>query len=195
MQLIDKLKIVLFQPTSFFAHLKKEQGVKAAFTYFAVFSFIGILLAFLVAPISAPWQVSLAKLFGKQIITPTLGRRILSSLLNFIIGLGLSFVGAALLHIWIKLCGGRAPYAKTYQLSIYSTTPSYIFGWIPVLGLFSVIYNLVLLIIGTQQVHSLSKKRVLLMYLIPFVILLVLLLVIVGLGFYIVSVLGSLPIA
>ncbi len=185
MDFINKLKIVLFQPTSFFAHLKKEQGVKTAFLYFLVVSFIGIFFAFLISPFYTPFITSLANLLGNKVAVPTFSQRVVASFFNFLFGLGLSFVGAALLHLWILIFGGRAPYSKTYQLSVYSSTPTFLLGWIPVLGLFSVIYNLVLLIIGTQQIHGLSKKKVLLMYLIPFALLLVFLLLLMGLVLYI----------
>src|SRR3989344_169730 len=195
MRFIDKVKIVLFQPTSFFSHLKKEQGVKTAFKYFAVISFIGTVLGLIISPIYTPFFTFLMKLFGDQIAMPTFGQQIVTNLINFILGLGISFVCAGILHIWIKIFGGRVPYAKTYQLFTYSSTPGYLLGWIPVLGLFSVIYNLVLLIIGTQQVHGLSKKKVLLMYLIPLALFLILLAVLAIVGFYIFSKLSSLPVA
>ena len=136
MRFIDKVKIVLFQPTSFFSHLKKEQGVKTAFKYFAVISFIGTVLGLIISPIYTPFFTFLTKLFGDQIAMPTFGQQIIANLINFILGLGISFVCAGILHLWIKIFGGRVPYAKTYQLFTYSSTPGYLLGFVNVFDSF-----------------------------------------------------------
>ena len=82
-----------------------------------------------------------------------------------------SFIGAALLHAWIYIFGGRENYSKTYQLAVYASTPSLAFGWIPVVGAFAWIYNIVLLIMGTQHIHHIPRKKAILMYVIPVVLL------------------------
>ncbi len=96
---------------------------------------------------------------------------ILFSVLGYGAMLLLSFVFAGLLHGWILLFGGKEKYAKTYQLYIYSSTPGYVFGWIPFIGYFALIYDLILLIIGTQKVHKISPMKSILMYVIPAVLL------------------------
>jgi len=177
MDLIEKIKLVLFQPTKFFENLKKEKGIKESFDYFATLSafslVMGVIVSYFFQPVIDAWIYGL---FGLPFTpTPMTVWDILAfPLLGYLLGLIFSFAWAGILHAWILLFGGKEDYAKTYQLSIYSATPGLILAWIPFVAFFASIYELVLLIIGTQKIHGIGKTKAILMYVIPAIILILL---------------------
>ena len=180
MDLLTKIKKVLAEPSAFFSHLHKEHGVKDAFRYLVVLALFLMLLSFLIALVFKPtlpswWSGILGEQAAQQLkntmleeTTPaTLFGRAAMGYVGALVG---SFVIAALLHVWILIFGGKASYAKTYQLAVYARTPSFVFGWIPYIGGLASIYSFVLLILGTQHLYHFSRRRTIVMYLIPAVI-------------------------
>lgn len=189
MEIITKIKDILTAPHEFFQRMKKEKGLKKAFVYFAILSLFSTVLGFLFSLLMLPvYQNILASI---SLNIPTLqytsGWVMLNQALSYIIGLLASFVIAGLLHVWILIFGGKARYEKTYQLYAYSSTPSFLFGWIPILGLIALIYWLVLLIIGTIQVHKINKTKAVLMYVIPIGLFFVFLILFWGMAVYFMS--------
>jgi hypothetical protein len=172
MAMIDKIKDILVKPLFFFEKIQEEKGVKKAFLYFMVLAFFSTLLAYLVSLVMPVYSAGvLEKLFGVTIPESALkSPTLILTGFYYILSLGISFLVAGLLHVWILIFGGKADYTKSYQLFVYSNTPSYLFGWIPFLGFFAKIYSLILLILGTEKMHDISRKRAILMYVIPMVI-------------------------
>lgn len=95
----------------------------------------------------------------------------------YFLALILSFVISGIIHIWIKIFGGKENYSKTYQIFTYSKTPGLIFSWIPILGYITWIYEIALLTIGTHKVHGIRRTKAILMYVIPLIIALVIILI------------------
>ncbi|MCH7965636.1 MAG: hypothetical protein IH852_17065 [Bacteroidetes bacterium] len=60
-----------------------------------------------------------------------IGQLVGFGLLGYIVGLLIPFATAGILYVWLLLWGGEADYVKTYQLYIYATTPTLVFGWLP----------------------------------------------------------------
>ncbi len=181
--LLLRVKRILLEPGRFFETLKKETGVKKAFFYLLVMGLWSSILGLLV---SLVWKVNpydfILKMAGlPSVVPPTNMELILFSVLGYGAMLLLNFVVAGILHGWILLFGGKERYAKTYQLYIYSGTPGFVLGWVPFIGFFTLIYDLILLIIGTQKVHGISKTKSILMYVVP-IVLLILFFVIIGVG-------------
>jgi hypothetical protein len=165
---IMKVKSVLTDPKGFFQKLKKEKGVGDAFIFLALLSVIGLVGGIIVNILLPPPTIEGLE----ELATPlSAGAIVLASVIGYFLGLALSFVGAGILHIWIMIWGGKAPYTKTYQLAVYSGTPSMLFGWIPFIGMFAGIYALILLILGTPKTHNISMKKSLWMYLVPVAVL------------------------
>jgi hypothetical protein len=170
MPLIEKIKSVLLHPTKFFESLKKEKGVKTAFRYYLILSFISFILGTIITFTFNKYIYSFwSRIYGWPFPIPplTLETIVLSPFIWYLVGLGLSFIAAGILHVWILIFGGKEEYSKTYQLWAYSLTPGFVFGWIPFLGFFAFIYDLFLLILGTQKLHGISKNLAILMYVIP----------------------------
>ena len=92
-------------------------------------------------------------------------------ILAYILGVLVNFVIAAILYVWLLIFGGNKGYNKSYQLYIYSYTPSTLLNWIPFLSFFTWIYSFVLLVIGTKKIYNFSTARAILIYLIPLILL------------------------
>ncbi|MBT4539658.1 hypothetical protein HOI26_00490 [Candidatus Woesearchaeota archaeon] len=188
MNVLEVIKLSFTNPTKLFEQVgkSKKNNIGFSFGYFALLSFVNATLGALV---SLLFFSAFSSFFNSLGVLPGVGLQSFGygfqALIGFVLGLGLSFVSAGLLHLWILIFGGKAGYAKTYEMGAYAGTPALLFGWIPFLGLIGKIWSLVLLIIATQRVHKIEKMKSILMYVIPFVVLFILgiILVVVALVF------------
>ena len=169
MKILPKIRDVLIAPQKFFQRIQKEKGFKKAFVYFAILSLFAIVLGYIFGLLMVPIYQQILASFSLDfpMMQYTSGWVVLNTILGYLIGLLASFIVAGLLHAWILIFGGKAEYDKTYQLYVYSRTPQFLFGWIPVLGFIAYIYGLVILIMGTMKMHKISKTKSILMYVIP----------------------------
>ena len=169
MEIVNKIITILTKPRWFFSHLK-EKGVGQAFGMFAILQAIPSILATLIGVWMSDYTSALlSQLLGIPIqqIQFTAMMFISSIISSYIFGLAFSFVIAGLLYFWISIFGGTANYTKTYQLYVYSKVPHLLLAWIPGIGILAWFYSLALLIIGTSEVHKISQKKAVLIYLIP----------------------------
>lgn len=190
MAIFSKIKSVLFEPTKFFTNLKKEKGFKDAFTYFLVLSFVSTVLGIITQIAFQKYYIGFVKSmysWAYPIPQQTTASIVLSMSIWFIFGLFLSFIIAGILHVWILIFGGKEDYSKTYQLSVYSRTPSLVFAWIPFIAILAWIYNLFLLILGTQKVHGISRNRAILMYVIPLILFAILMIIFMAVVLYVIG--------
>jgi len=164
MHIIDTIAKLFSKPRDFFKGIRKEKTIKDAFFINLIFGlfYCVILMIFLFL------MVSFFRMFtpaGKN----TFPMYILFILVAvwFVLVIIFNFIWAGILHVWILIFGGKKGYKQTYQLSIYSSIPTYLLGWFPLIGLFASVYSVYLLIIGTQEVHGISKMKSILMYVIP----------------------------
>ena len=178
MDILNKVKSILFEPKKFFTKLQKEKGIRDVFKYLAIVALFSVILTFIMSLIFSPVQTSfIEQLTGQEISTEDSTPTYIDAIINYLGTLLLSFVIVGILHLWLKLFRGKAKYEKTYQLYIYGTTPTFLFSWIPFIGGFAWIYDLILLIIGTSIIYKLSRTKSILVYLIPLIILIMLLLI------------------
>jgi hypothetical protein len=186
--IIYKVKDVLVSPHYFFRGVKREKGITSALTYFVLLSLVGIILSwisytYLIIPLLKNYTTG--SVFGIYINEMLARPTLLSFVSGFIATIAFSFVIAGIIHLWCLLFGGTGNYGQSYKLYAYSATPKLLFGWIPIVGWLSGIYSLVLLIIGTQRLHMISRTRAIMMYVIPYAILVMLGIVIVLMVFVI----------
>ncbi|MDP2750098.1 MAG: Yip1 family protein [Nanoarchaeota archaeon] len=182
MAIITKIEKILFEPNVFFKELHKEKGIKTAYIYFAALFLLCSFLAVVVGFFFSKYYIALmSAVFGIKI--PFAERSILQSLvvliINYLFGLVTIFVGTGLIYLWCLIFGGKANYVKTFQMCVYSKTPVFVFGWVPVIGLFAWFYELGLLIIGTREIHKISKSKSILMYAIPVALFMLFILIII----------------
>ncbi len=85
-----------------------------------------------------------------------------------------TFVGTGILHLFVKLYGGNGTYGGTYKAMIYSSTPTILFGFIPILNILFSIWTFILVIFGVSINHKISKLRSFLASITPAIIILIL---------------------
>ncbi|MBI1968830.1 YIP1 family protein [Candidatus Woesearchaeota archaeon] len=176
MDIFHVIKRVVTEPTAFFRNVGKgKEQLGFAFGYFALLSLVSTLFGLLASLtfFSAffPLMQNMMSIIGANFPGLfTSGALVRNALFSYVFGLGLSFVYAGLLHVWILLFGGKQRYGKTYELGAYAGTPAMLLGWIPFLGFAGQIWSLILLIIGTQGVHGISRAKAIAMYVIPLVL-------------------------
>lgn len=178
MNIFKIIKKVLTEPTDFFNKVGAgKQHLGFSFGYFASLSFFSKLMAVIIGLISFHFFLpsfagipALEKIMSLAAEKFVLSSFLLKSLWQYLAGLALIFVIVGILHIWIMIFGGKNKYTKTYELVVYAGTPSMLFSWLPYIGMAGPIWSLVLLIIGTQQVHKVSRTKAILMYVIPIVV-------------------------
>ena len=175
---IKKIKGVLLNPSVFFKNLSREKGLGSAFGYFALLSAVAAILSFvLLSLFPSFYSTTFQKLLGidlPQSPVLTFWIMLVLTILSYALNLALSFLWAAILHIWIMIFGGEGKYHESYKLYIYAITPKVLLSWIPVIFFIGWIWEIVLLIIGTQKVYGLSKTKSVLRYVIPAVVLVIL---------------------
>lgn len=187
-QIIKRFTVLLSDPVTFFKDLKSEKGVSTAFFYLngmvAVSLILGAITSFIMGNFFTDWLSTITNvpLLGTDTANPNLLFLVIGLIVMFIMQILGSFVCTGVLHVWALLFGGKAKYAKSYQLYVYAKAPQLLFSWIPVVGVVAWIYSLILLIIGTQHVHDIKKSTAVLMFVIPFAVILVLALVFLALA-------------
>jgi hypothetical protein len=175
----NKVTGFLFRPTETFRNARADT-LESAAGYYVVFLVVYAALAALVISIAG---FGFSALFGQ--ISGIFGTALGIAVFVGIIAAGLVgvFIGGAWLHLWVLLLGGTKGYTQTVKSLMYGGTPSYIFGWIPVLGFAGSIWALVLVVIGLRELHEITTERSIaalaLAFLIPFVVIVVL-----GLAFF-----------
>ena len=84
---------------------------------------------------------------------------IIIALVMIIVQFVLVFIGAAWLHLFVYLLGGRRGYLQTLKAITFGSTPAMLFGWIPFAGLLSGIWSLVLGIFGIRELQDLTTIK------------------------------------
>ncbi len=166
-------KKVLREPRNFFGKLESKGKIEPAFGYFvdllivsSILSIVGVLL----------FQPIIIKFLSENFNIPTqnpsytLQAFLIAFVESVVGGALLSFLWSGILHLWIRLFKGNGDFAKSYELYVYTRTPILLTGWIPLVGLVGWFYSIYLMMIGVQKLHGISKKRSILMFGVPFVI-------------------------
>jgi hypothetical protein len=87
-------------------------------------------------------------------------------------------VFGAWLHLWVYILGGRRGIWQTLKVVMYGDTPYLLFGWVPFIGFFFMLWSLVLGILGIRELQEISTLKaivaVALAVMIPLVLLLIL---------------------
>lgn len=164
---ITTWKEVVFTPGAFFNKVNPKGKITDALTFGIVPVSISIVISGIIGIL---YQVIAKKppvgMTGQQIIMINAGLIILSPLLATI---GL-FVGSAIYHLFVLLCGGRKGFRATFRVMGYANAIA-IFSPIPIAGpLFVGIYSIMLLTKGFKRVHGISTARAVWAVLIPVII-------------------------
>lgn len=164
-----KVKNIFTNPREFFSNLN-EQGIGKAFFY--SFIFILIYQAILSLIFTGGAQVRAFTVLGEARISIFYGWQMFLMLFigRVLWSILMLFIFSLLLHLWIMIFRGKGNYDKTFQLVVYSRTPVWLLGWIPIVRILAWAYNVVLLIIGTEKMHGIENKTSTWMYLGPILV-------------------------
>jgi len=156
--LITKMKDnILLIPEGRFDTLTRDKGYADSFIYLLVTVLMTIpfyiAMQFLGPVIGiASGESAVAAGFGLVIsIATVIGVRLLSVVF--------SYIGFGIMHILLKLVGGKADFLKTVQVMIYGSTPSLLLSWIPCIGWIFGLIGLINIILGAKRVHGISLLR------------------------------------
>lgn len=73
-------------------------------------------------------------------------------------------------HIFVLLLGGEQGVAQTLKAFMYSTVPTLVLGWIPIINVIAAIWSFVLLILGIRELQKISTASAIAAVLIPVVL-------------------------
>lgn len=166
----EKAKQVLLRPNQFFKFLKKEKGWKKALSFFLVWSLVSTLLGLVnILAIYPNLSQSSPDLFANQIPSEfNAGTWVVVSALSYVVNVFLTFAWAGGLHLATRIFKSKISFDKTYQVYVYTRTPTLLLSWLPVISGFAWIYSFVLLFMGLRSTHKLSKTNTVILLVLVF---------------------------
>lgn len=161
MDFIEKVKGFLLEPSKTFDALKEEPLEEATKYYAVLAALYSALLALLLTfagNLAGPMMD-----FGNMGIMKEAGTGIGSAIIIFvalmIFLIAGAFIGGAITHIFVYIVGGRSGIVQTIKAGMYGSTPSLLFGWIPVIEFIVLIWSLAAEVIGIRQLHELTTWK------------------------------------
>ena len=117
------------------------------------------------------------------------------ALMMIIVQFVLVFIGAAWLHLFVYLLGGRKGYLQTLKAITFGSTPAMLFGWIPFAGLLAGIWSLVLGVFGIRELHDLTTIKAVLAVILALIIIVLILIAIAAFFFIAYSEITPVPVS
>ena len=162
----EKMKGVLFHPTETFAKTIRNDTLTDTLIYLLILVVIFTALAGVLMLVGVSAYAGLAT----GIVAGGLSVLAFIPLL-FFAGLAGAIIVALFMHIWVYLAGGREGITETWKAVIYASTPSLLFGWIPVVGFVMALWSLVLMVIGIRELQNMTTARAFLAVIIGYLVL------------------------
>lgn len=152
------MKGVLLSPTGSFQDIKKKKGIKEAFQYFLVLSFINMAIRGVKMYLNFGILSRLSPLLIKTIGVPAEFIAISAPLLVFAAGIIAIFLFSGLMHLFGYILGAK-DFSATFKATAYSTTPVALLSWIPFVGFITPVWWLYLQVKGLSTLHNIGKLR------------------------------------
>jgi hypothetical protein len=186
MDFIELVKGFILSPTETFQKVRSAD-LGDTLKYYLILVVINTVLTVIVSlvALSALWSAFNTLLPGLGLGAPTaagFGIVVFAILMIFVSVLVL-FIGAAWLHLWVYLLGGRKGYLSTLKAVAYADTPSLLIGWIPFAGIIGAIWSFILSIIGVRELHEMTTGRAAIAVILAVVILAIIIILIAALFF------------
>jgi hypothetical protein len=179
MEYVELMKGFVLSPVETFQKVK-DTDYGDTLVYFLILVLINTVLSvpIMLITLSSIWTV-FNGMFQRLGFGTLTGFGIVMFAVMMIIGaLVFLFIGAAWLHLWVYLFGGRKGYRETLKALAFGDTPALLLGWIPLVGMLAGIWSLVLFILGVRELQGISTNRalgaVILAVMIPLLIVVVL---------------------
>jgi hypothetical protein len=165
-----KAKAILDDPKPFYLGVAHDKGFGAALRYMAMLSMpyalsFAVYVHFMLGPLMASLG-STPGMYGLLTALP-----FIIGVMFYVLMLICPFVGAGVVHAFLRPLGAKGGYVQTYNAVAYSSTPTLVFGWIFVLLMipFGPVFLYLLLIlslfgfyieiVGLSELHNVGKAR------------------------------------
>ncbi len=165
---LEKIKLLFSNPTGFFDEVR-EDNIKKSLFLIVITYLVYILFSIGISLILRPFFGPLNPLFFLSGSSYSYLSYIIYAVLFTIAILG-TFVYSGICHLTLKLMGHDLNYSQTYNVITYSLIPSVILSIIPLVGLFSFIYSIILMVFGFSSYYNISKGKAVVVVLLPLII-------------------------
>jgi hypothetical protein len=197
MDFIELVKGFLLSPVETFQKVRKAD-LGDTLKYFLILVVINTVLSVIISlvALSSLWAAYSSIFESLGIAIPAaagFGIIVFAILMIFVTLLAL-FIGAAWLHLWVYILGGRKGYLETLKAIAYGDTPSLLLGWIPVIGIIGGIWSLILLILGIRELHEISTGRAALALILAIVVLVIIIIALATAFFFALVSSGVMPV-
>jgi hypothetical protein len=173
MDFIDKVKGFLFEPTNTLHNSREDSIIEALKYYFILFLIYSVLETF-VRIFFGEMIISLMGKYAMISSNTEVKEIVIKFIYDVIYAIPAIIMGGVFLHIFVFIEGGKKGSNQTLKALVYSSTPSLLFGWIPIIGVIAGMWSLVLNIIGIRELQEISTERAVLAVIVPFILLLLL---------------------
>ena len=184
---VNKVKGFLLDPVGTF-RASRDDPFGQVFIYYLVLLVIDSILSALV--IAAGINVFMfTSIPGMPVPSPAIV--FIGGIIGGLIG---AFIGSLWLHLWVFVMGGRKGLEMTIKSVMYSSTPSLLLGWIPLISLIGAIWSFILGIYGIRELHEISTGRAIAAVVIAIIIPLIIFILLIGLFLIAVTSSGPIPV-
>ena len=167
----DKLKYLFSNPNLFFEKIKGEKGITNA-----LLAFLIIVLSADVVGYGMAYSIGLMMPYGNffygfpsSYLFGFYGLSYFLAIFGFLLSLLISIIYSGIIHAIVIAFKGEGTFSDTYKVYAYSVIPFQILSLIPIIGLFSIIYSFILMVIGVSKLHNISKGKSALACLMPLI--------------------------
>ncbi|MBT3298612.1 hypothetical protein HN385_06805 [archaeon] len=169
-------KEIIINPTKTFEKISRKTKYKNALFFalkvqaislLALYAFFMVALPFNLIPLAINDSFA-ATVSGISMIFILFFMLIALPFLLVLSALGL-FINTLIIHLFVKLVGGKRPYNETFKAISYSMAPT-IFAFIPFVNWAASIYMIVLQVIGISKRQKLSIGKTILALILPIIL-------------------------
>jgi hypothetical protein len=191
------MKGFLFSPVETFGKVR-DTGFGDSLVYYLILLVINAILSAIVglAMVSAVWMTfsGIAEQLGVPLPAIAGVGVVLFAIVMIVVQFILVFIGAAWLHLFVYLFGGRKGYLQTLKSIIFGSTPAMLFGWIPFIGLFVGIWAFALEILGIRELQEMTTGKAALAVILAVLVILLIVIAIAAMFFIAFSEITPLPV-
>ncbi len=181
MDFIEQVKGFILSPVESFRSVRTAD-LGETLKYYLILLVINTILSVIISlvALSSSWSAIAALFPALGMETPAAAGFgiVVFAILMIFISLVILVIGAAWVHIFVYLFGGRKGYMQTLKAFAYGQTPSLLLGWIPIIGIIGVIWSIVLWIIGVRELHEMTTGRAAAAVIVAGVIVLILIIIV-----------------
>ncbi len=179
MDFVDKVKGFLLEPSNTLYN-SREDSLIEALKYYIILVLIYSVLETLIRIFFGELIVSMMGKYAMISGDAEMKDIIVNSIYYIIYAVPGIFISGTFLHLGVYVAGGKKGSNQTLKALVYTSTPSLLFGWIPVMNIIAGMWSLGLNIIGIREFHEISTGRAILAVLIPLIFLLSLIAILSG---------------